>query len=139
MIELATFCGLLSAAILLMGRYAQRHFKRARIYYRRPVLPLASIWQAHFAPLGLGQEICEESWLRLSRTFGVNPGALRVSDRFDGELHHLDHLLDGWLLLVITIAESDHTGLKPEQIETVGDFMRLAAQTRPDASLLRKI
>lgn len=131
-------CGMLATLILLAGRHVQRRRKRARIYGRRAPLPIPAIWQDQFA-LSIGdRERGEDWWRQLSQTFGVEPGRLRLSDRFDGELRHLDHLLDGWLLLTIVAAETCDERVRPEQIQTVGDFMRLALNRRPIAAAWRR-
>ncbi len=140
MIEMLLICGTLATGLLLLGRHIQRRVKRARVYGRRDSLAMWAIWQRHFAVLGLDQNRCEMSWLQLARTFRIEPGKLRTTDRFDGELRHLDHLLDGWLLRTLTAAEAETEGLRPDQIKTVRDFIVLAASSHflPDADWARR-
>lgn len=131
MFPMIMLCGVLAAVLLMAGREVQRRVKRARVYGRREAVGLPAIWNQHFSGLGLDRERGEQCWLQLARTFHVEPGKLRITDRFDGELRNLDHLLDGWMLLTMTVAQSDTDLLRPQQIETVRDFVLLAATPHP--------
>jgi hypothetical protein len=138
MTEMLLLCGALSTLLLVAGREIQRRIKRRYVYGRRDVLSMPAIWRRHFAVLGIDEARCAEEWLHLAQTFKVEPGQLRVTDRFDRELRNLDHLLDGWLLRTIATAQAENEHLKPSQIKTVRDFVLLATSIQSHSDIAHR-
>ena len=127
----------LSVAGVLVWEYLTRRERRKRLSGRRD-LPLETVYTEFFAAYRLPKELVLDLWKEVATSFGMPPGLLRPSDRFDKELGPVKGLeFDDDIIVLEQRAKMRLHKLAVKvdlsKIETVRDYVELFCKLEQNA------